>query len=131
MPGFPHIAAAGALLYCCSPLLHLAASLPPPPPLVVQELVLKDHAMEPDSDALRRSAHLMVTGLAQVGAHGAMGPIGGWTAGGACRQCRLDCQASVLGMHRLPQLPAAALILSVKCSPARRPTRPCHSPLRW
>jgi len=39
-------------------------------PSVPQELVLKDHALEPDSEALRRSAHLMVTGLAQVGQRG-------------------------------------------------------------
>jgi CCR4-NOT transcription complex subunit 1 len=33
--------------------------------MTTQELVLKDHALEPASEALRRSAHLMVTGLAQ------------------------------------------------------------------
>ncbi|KAL4458253.1 hypothetical protein ABPG75_013118 [Micractinium tetrahymenae] len=33
--------------------------------MTTQELVLKDHALEPDADALRKSAHLMVTGLAQ------------------------------------------------------------------
>jgi hypothetical protein len=31
----------------------------------LQELVLKDHALEPEGEALRKSAHLMVTGLAQ------------------------------------------------------------------
>jgi hypothetical protein len=31
----------------------------------LQELVLKDMAVEPEAEALRRGAHLMVTGLAQ------------------------------------------------------------------
>lgn len=44
----------------------LTCSCLPPASPSVQELVLKDHALEPDSEALRRSAHLMVTGLAQV-----------------------------------------------------------------
>lgn len=39
--------------------------LPAPAPAAPQELVLKDHAMEPEGEALRKSAHLMVTGLAQ------------------------------------------------------------------
>lgn len=33
--------------------------------MTTQELVLKDHALEPDAEVLRKSAHLMVTGLAQ------------------------------------------------------------------
>lgn len=49
---------------------HWALNRPVPmlPPSLLtapQELVLKDHALEPDADALRKSAHLMVTGLAQ------------------------------------------------------------------
>ena len=55
--------------------MHAACcAYPPPPapacpclplPFCLQELVLKDHALEPEGEALRKSAHLMVTGLAQ------------------------------------------------------------------
>jgi hypothetical protein len=56
---------AAARPLCCGRLTAVRAAPPPPPPCEAQELVLKDHALEPEGEALRRSAHLMVTGLAQ------------------------------------------------------------------